>query len=116
MANERRCIVCGKNYVFCPRCPGGANLPSWLSIYDKEECKSIFDVCSSYKNGHLKKGDALIKLRSISLPQHLNDEYQKLVDEILFVEKKPPKRKKKDFEEEVFVEEPEDIVVNEDLA
>ena len=116
MANERKCICCGTRYVYCSRCPGGVHQPSWRNIYDTEECMKLFDICSAYKNGFMKKGEALIKLKGISLPQHLNDEYQKIVDEILFVEKKPSKRKKKEIEEEVRIE-PEQIeeVVNDDL-
>ena len=114
---KRRCLVCNQTYTHCNHCKGSDRNKTWRNIYDTEECMKLFDICSAYKNGFMKKGEALIKLKGISLPQHLNDEYQKIVDEILFVEKKPSKRKKKEIEEEVQIE-PEQIeeVVNEDLA
>lgn len=94
MANERICLICGKKYNFCPRCPGGAKLPSWMSIYDNEDCKRVFEICSAYVNKKMSKGDAVIKLKSFKLPGHLNEHYQKIVDEIMHVEKPSTKQRR----------------------
>lgn len=99
MANERQCLVCGTTYTHCSRCPGGSNLPSWKNIYDTEECKNIFDICSAYVNGYLKKGDAILKLKSFNMPKHLNDKYQNIVNDILFVDKKINKKRKRNIDE-----------------
>lgn len=94
MANERKCLCCGTSYVFCSHCPSGKNEPTWKNIYDTEECKKVFEICSAYVNKQMTKGDAVIKLKSFKLPNHLIDKYQKIVDEIMYVEKSTVKQRK----------------------
>ena len=86
MANERTCLVCGSHYQFCPRCRGGQNAPTWKNIYDTEDCKKIFEICSAYVNKRLDKADAAAQLKNVSVPA-LIEKYQKIVDEITYVEK-----------------------------
>lgn len=37
------CKVCGSGYSFCPGCVKDMNKPRWMSSFDKEECKKLFD-------------------------------------------------------------------------
>ena len=93
MVNERTCIICNSKYAYCNRCPGGKNVPSWKNLYDTEECKKVFEICSAYVNKLITKGDAMIKLKSFKIPSHLGDKYQKIVDEIMHVEKPSIKKR-----------------------
>ena len=94
MEHNRNCIVCGKAYYHCGHCKDSDAQSVWRNIYDTEECRKIFDICSAYVNKNMSKGDAIIKLKSFKLPDHLKDKYQGIVDEILYVEKPTIKRKK----------------------
>ena len=50
MANKRKCLACGKEYNFCPRCEASRNTP-WMVTFDCAECKEIFNVVSGYNMG-----------------------------------------------------------------
>ena len=46
MKNLRKCYTCGAEYDYCPSCSGGG--PEWKLLWDKEECKDIFEAISAY--------------------------------------------------------------------
>ena len=92
--HTRQCIVCNQKYDYCKACPSSKNEPTWRAIYDTEECKKVFEICSAYINKHMSKGDAVIKLKSFNLPSRLNDHYKKIVDEIMHIDKPAIKRKR----------------------
>ena len=41
---KRNCIVCGKEYTYCPVCEDDAAKPSWMLIFDSKDCHDIFDA------------------------------------------------------------------------
>lgn len=51
MAHLRKCIVCGTEYDYCPKCGKNAGEPGWKISFDKEVCKDLMDVVSGYKMG-----------------------------------------------------------------
>ena len=48
MATRRICTTCGAEYEYCPYCDEYAHLPKWHFMWDKEECKDLFDAIVSY--------------------------------------------------------------------
>lgn len=46
MKNLRKCYTCGAEYDYCPSCSGGG--PEWKLLWDKEECKDVFEAISAY--------------------------------------------------------------------
>jgi len=85
MANERICIVCGSKYNYCSRCPGADKKQTWKNIYDTEDCMTLFNVCSSFKNNRISKNEANKQLKDIKIPTQLKKEYQDIIDSITFV-------------------------------
>lgn len=55
--NNKKCIVCGKSYTFCPVCHGGAE-PAWKNIYHDENCKKIYNICEEVINGNITEAEA----------------------------------------------------------
>ena len=49
---DRTCIVCGKDYVYCPNCQKGDPNETWRNIYCSEECRGIYKICNSFAFGH----------------------------------------------------------------
>ena len=53
--NNRKCIICGHSYHFCPTCGEDAGKPTWYFIFDGLNCHDIYEVCTQYRD---KKIDA----------------------------------------------------------
>jgi len=48
MAKKRVCLACGKTYKYCNNCPEFSSRPTWMTEFDCEECKEIFNAVSAY--------------------------------------------------------------------
>ena len=48
--NNRKCIICGRSYGFCPSCGADAGKPSWYFIFDGENCHDIYETCVAYRD------------------------------------------------------------------
>ena len=48
MKNVRKCYTCGAEYDYCPSCSNAMGGPAWKLLWDKEECKDIFEALSAY--------------------------------------------------------------------
>lgn len=59
---ERICVVCGKEYIYCPNCKKGDPNETWRFMYDSEECRDIFKICSNFAFGHINAETAKKKL------------------------------------------------------
>ena len=45
MENKKRtCVVCGKNYSYCPNCSKDAGKPIWMFILCSETCHDIYEI------------------------------------------------------------------------
>lgn len=71
--NNRTCIVCGKQYSYCPNCDG-IEKPLWLSIYHSDNCREIFQVINQHQFQHISDEDAIAKLKKLDLSV-LDDEF-----------------------------------------
>lgn len=58
MAYERKCILCGASYKYCPHCRDFDNLPKWMTMFDKEVCREIFNAVSEYNFGKYTAAEA----------------------------------------------------------
>lgn len=62
MAHERKCILCGTEYKYCPKCSAYDGLPRWMISFDKEECRDIFDSVCKYNFNHITAAEAKLVL------------------------------------------------------
>ena len=51
--NNRKCIICGHSYHFCPTCGEDAGKPTWYFIFDGQNCHDIYEVCTQYRDGKI---------------------------------------------------------------
>jgi len=82
--NNKKCIICGTTYTFCLNCSKFDNLPRWMAMFDKNECKELFDIISNYQSNVCTKDEA--KKRLIDIGSHkmkLLSPIQKITDEII---------------------------------
>lgn len=64
--NHRKCLACGKEYDFCPRCEAGKETP-WMTTFDCVECREIFNVVSGYNMGILTLNDVQNTLKKLHI-------------------------------------------------
>lgn len=82
--DNRTCICCGTSYKYCSGCAEYAHLPQWKNIYDKVECKVIFDVASDYCAKHISKEDAKAKLEEYDIKKiKMKESLANVINEIL---------------------------------
>ncbi len=82
--NNKRCLICSNLYTFCLNCGEFDHLPRWMNMFDKKECKEIFDAVSDYKSNLCTKEETeerLIKVGALNMK--LNKTVKKTVDEIM---------------------------------
>lgn len=58
MAHERKCILCGTKYQYCPKCPSYSHLPTWMISFDKKDCRDIFKSVCDYNFGKISAPEA----------------------------------------------------------
>lgn len=81
---SRKCLICGKEYVYCPQCHKGDPKETWKYNYDDQKCRKIFDVISAYAFGHIDKGTAKGRLTSMKIDgMHFTDAVQPQIDDII---------------------------------
>lgn len=81
--DNRICICCGTSYKYCNSCAEYASLPQWMNIYDKIECKVIFDVASDYNAKHITKEEAKTILSKYDIKDiNMKESLAKVINEI----------------------------------
>ena len=74
--NNRTCIICGKNYAYCPVCNSGdANKPTWYFIFDGQNCHDIYEVCTQYRDGEIDAKVAYEKISKLDI-SNIKDFYE----------------------------------------
>ena len=65
--NNKKCIVCGTEYTYCPSCAEFANVAIWHNLYHDENCKEIFAIATDFNAKVLDKDVAKEKLGKCDL-------------------------------------------------
>ena len=100
--NNKKCFVCGNEYRYCPHCAEFAYAPSWMDMYDTEECKTIDRVLGSFWFKHITKDQAIEKLKGINLNKVTNKNLLVAVKELQKDEVEQPKEEKKPSKKKKF--------------
>lgn len=81
----RYCAVCGTGYKFCPKCNEDKNKPLFHYTFCSENCKDVYSVISSYRDGELNKDDAVESLSRLDLSKidNFGESYKIYINEIL---------------------------------
>lgn len=81
--DNKTCFCCGKKYKYCNSCSEYAALPQWMNLYDKIECKTIFDVATDYCQKVITKEEAKERLAEYDVTKiTLKDSIKKIIDEV----------------------------------
>lgn len=59
---ERKCIVCGKVYSFCPSCKNSMSNEGWRFLYHDVNCRDMQDVLFAYRAKEITKEQAKERL------------------------------------------------------
>lgn len=59
---NRICLTCGKAYSYCPNCTEDELKPTWMALYDTENCREIFNILTDYNAGLINADKADEKL------------------------------------------------------
>lgn len=95
MSRIRECKCCGSSYSYCGNCGTDSNKPKWMVLFDKEECKSLFDAISGYNMGIKSKEDidSVIEKYNITNYEKYNDGIKSVLNNVYSSNKKNKKKK-----------------------
>ena len=65
--NNRKCIICGNSYHFCPTCGEDTGKPTWYFIFDGQNCHDIYEVCTQYRDGEIDANVAYEKISKLDI-------------------------------------------------
>ena len=121
----RKCILCGKEYVYCKSCKKDAKLATWHTLFDTENCRDISKTLTDYNFNRMAKEEAREALSKCDLTIELNEHYRGEIDAIMAKPKRGARAKMnildeampesmaevvKEIIEEEAVEEPVEVV------
>ena len=85
--NNKKCIICGTVYSYCPVCGEDKNKPSWYMIFDSDNCNNIYDIVTGYRDAKytIKEANELLKNCDLSKidSEDFNETTRKQIKEIL---------------------------------
>lgn len=81
MNKKKKCIVCGNEYDYCPRCAAYASLPTWKNEFDKEDCKNLYYLINKYVFKHIDANEANDEIEKLNVNVS-NNEIKQVIDEI----------------------------------
>ena len=96
MAHERNCIICGKEYRYCPKCAQYDSMEKWHVEYCSEQCRNTYLIINKYAFKHIDKETAkmLLEGNGISKDTNLLPKWKEFADEILKEENKVAEKPK----------------------
>lgn len=88
MSDTRKCLICGKEYDYCPNCGRYNYLPRWMFSYHDENCKNIGAALNDYKakNKTPIEVKRMLEKTDLSKKDTFVPAFKKMIDEILKVE------------------------------
>lgn len=94
MAYERTCMICGKQYQYCPHCSSFKSEPRWKSAVHDANCKKIMDTLQLHFSGNITDVEALTRLKESDLTavgtasDSIKNQVQQILDKDVKTEKK----------------------------
>lgn len=85
MKNNRKCIVCGKEYSYCPNCHGDYGKEYWHVNYCDENCKKIYEACAGYSAKQYDKEATAKRLMACDLSglNHFDEIVKQIINEVM---------------------------------
>lgn len=82
---NRKCIICGTRYSYCPHCSEDTNKPTWMAIFCGENCKDIYTTLDDFRDGRISREDAQTVLNGLDLSpiEKLPKNFQEIFNEII---------------------------------
>lgn len=82
---NRTCYCCGREYYYCPSCPGERKNPSIYTMWDSELCKDIFNVLVSESTKKITTSECKNKLIDLGVNKNtvLKDAVRTHVDRVM---------------------------------
>lgn len=83
--NNRKCLICGASYHFCPSCGEDSGKSTWYAIFHNQNCHDIYDVCVGYRDKEFTANEAYDKLAKLDLSglEEFNEVTKAQIKEIL---------------------------------
>ncbi len=63
----RKCLLCQKEYKYCPYCAEDAYKPTWMFLFHDENCSEIFDVLQRHEQNFYTDEEAIARLKKLDL-------------------------------------------------
>ena len=64
---NRECYLCGQEYQYCSTCTQDKMKPAWMSEFQSENCKNIFNICTRFNMKRMSKIEAQDALNACDL-------------------------------------------------
>lgn len=87
--SNRICVVCGKGYHYCPTCREDVTKPRWMTMFDTENCKVIFDTATKFNLGKITAIEAQEQLKDCNLHIDFSNVIQQDLKNIFAVNAEP---------------------------
>ena len=104
MADNKKCIVCGKKYKYCGHCDNNQKMNRLKLNYCSENCRDLFKVVMGYVGKSITIKEAKDKISQINLNINMTDQIKEKVTTILSYEE--PKKERQIVEINQIVVEP----------
>lgn len=92
----RKCLLCQKEYKYCPYCAEDAYKPKWMFLFHDENCSEIFDVLQRHEQNFYTDEEAIQRLKKLDLTvlenstQSVKNQVQKILSKEKAVQMKVP--------------------------
>lgn len=73
--NNKKCIICGTAYSYCPTCSRDQGKPSWYAIFCSDNCNDIYNIVTEYRDGIIDINEAYERIKKCDLSTLENDEF-----------------------------------------
>ena len=82
---ERTCTLCGRAYKYCNSCSKDKLKPVWYNLFDRENCKDIFQALNDYNFELITKEEAAQRLNQCDLSEvdKLSENYRQEIADVL---------------------------------
>lgn len=108
--NNKKCILCGREYRYCPSCKEHEDKPIWMNSYCSESCKDLFLTATDYLVGLVTKEQmkAVIDRSDLSRRDTFHNGVAKIIDELISM-KETIEKEEVSIDDDVVVEKNEEV-------